>query len=146
MSRRTKIFLLVVVVVGACAFGVYVLILGFTEDLYFKKWSIAHVLFTPSFIEHLPRPQIIGEVVYYHSSGDGPKPMAEGLSFETTASRDEILNQFNEYLAQNGYIRDAGAADFLDYQYSKNGNKFYFAVQSLGGGKNRVVAQECYFS
>ncbi len=82
MRKRTKIFLLLAVIGGACAAGVYVLLLGFTEDLYFKEWTIAHVFFTPSFIEQLPRPQIIGEVVYYHSSGDGPKPMAAGLSFE----------------------------------------------------------------
>lgn len=146
MSKRTKILLLLVVVIGACGFGFYVLLLGFTEDLYFKKWSIAHVFFTPSFIEDLPKPKIIGEAVYYHSSGDGPKPRAEGLSFETTAAKDEIVDQFNKYLSQNGYIQDAGAADFLDYQYSKTGQRFYFAVQSLGPGKNRVVAQECYFS
>src|SRR5436309_12255649 len=145
MSQRTKIFLLLVVIVGACVFGVYVLILGFTEDLFFKKWSIAYVFFTPSFIEHLPRPQIIGDVVYYHSSGDGPKPMAEGLSFESTASKDEILNQFDKYLFQNGYVKDPGSSDFLDYQYSKNGTTFNFSVQALGSGKNRVVAQECYF-
>jgi hypothetical protein len=145
VSKRRTILFLLLVMIGACAFGVYVLILGFTEDLYFKKWSIAHVFFTPSFIEHLPRPQIIGDVVYYHSSGDGPKPMAEGLSFESNASKDEILNQFDKYLSHNGYVKDPGAADFLDYQYSKNGTTFNFAVQALAGGKNRVVAQECYF-
>jgi hypothetical protein len=144
MKKRTKMSL--AVIVGACAFGVYVLVLGFTEDLYFRKWSIAHVFFTPSFIEHLPRPQIIGEVVYYHSSGDGPKPMAEGLSFESNASKDEILNEFDKYLSQNGYVKDSGAPDFLDYQYSKDGAKFYFSIQAVAGGRNRVHAQECHWT
>jgi len=71
--------------------------------------------------------------------------MAEGLSFESNASKDEILNQFDKYLFQNGYVKDPGVSDFLDYQYSKNGTTFNFSVQALGSGKNRVVAQECYF-
>lgn len=145
MRNRTKKFLLLAVIAGACGFCIYVLLLGFTEDLYFKKWSIAYVVFTPSIVKDLPRPQIIGEVVYYHSSGDGPKPMAEGLSFASNASQDEIVNQFDKYLSQLGYVKDSGAADFLDYQYSRNRAKFYFSVQPLELGKNRVVAQECHF-
>jgi len=64
---------------------------------------------------------------------------------KSNAFKDEILNQFDKYLSQSGYVKDSGAADFLDYQYSKNGTTFNFSVQALGGGKNRVVAQECYF-
>lgn len=144
MRNRAKKLLLLAVIAGACGFCIYVLLLGFTEDLYFKKWSIAYLVFTPSIVEHLPRPQIIGDVVYYHSGGDGPKPMAEGLSFESNAAKDEIVNQFDKYLSQHGYVKDS-AVDFLDYQYSKNGARFYFSVQPLELGKHRVVAQECYF-
>ena len=148
MTKSRKLILSVLLaagVTGASSFAVYAVVLGFTEDLHFKRWSVAHVLFTPSFIENLPRPNIIGDVVYSHSSGDGPKPSAEGLSFETTASKDEIVTQFERYLIQNGYSQDSGAADFLDYQYSKGKTKFYFSVQPRDAGKNLVVAQECYF-
>jgi hypothetical protein len=145
-SRKLILFALVAAaIVGTCSFAVYALVLGFTEDLYFKRWSVAHVLLTPSFIEHLPKPNIIGSVLYYHSAGDGPKPPAEGLSFETAASKEQVLTQFDQYLIQNGYSKDIGPSDFLDYQYSKGKTKFYFSVQPHNGGKNFVVAQECYF-
>ena len=148
MTKSRKLIVLVllgVLVVGAGSFAAYALVLGFTEDLYFKRWSVAHVLFTPSFIENLPKPQIVGDVVYYHSCGDGPKPPAEGLSFETTASKDQILAQFDYYLTRSGYSKDIGSSDFLDYQYSKGTTKFYFSVRPRDAGKNVVVAQECYF-
>jgi len=147
MTKRRNLILFAAfsaVIVG-CSFGMYAFVLGFSEDLYFKRWSVAHVLFTPSFIEHLPKPNIIGDVLYYHSAGDGPKPPAEGLSFETAAAKDQILTQFEQYLMQNGYSKDIGPPDFLDYQYSKGKTKFYFSVQPHVGGKNFVVAQECYF-
>jgi hypothetical protein len=148
MSKSRKLILFVLlaaVIAGTCSFAGYALVLGFTEDLYFKRWSVAHLLFTPSFIEHLPKPNIMGEVVYYHSCGDGPKPPAEGLSFETIASKDQILTEFERYLVQNGYSQDTGPADFLDYQYSKGKTKFNFSVQPRASGKNLVVAQESYF-
>jgi hypothetical protein len=143
--KLIKLGLVGVVGIGACSLAIYAIVLGFTEDLYFKRWSVAHVLFTPSFIENLPKPDVVGDVVYYHSSGDGPKPPAEGLSFETNASKDQILAQFDRYLAQSGYSKDTGSSDFLDYQYSKGTTKFYFSVQARDAGKSLVVAQECYF-
>ena len=132
-------------ILAVCALAAYSLMLAFTEDLSFKRWSLAHFLFTPSFIEHLPRPQMIGEAEYHHSSGDGPKPMSEGISFQSSASKSEILNQFDQYLSHRGYVRDSGSADFLDYQYSRGGDKFYFSIEPSNDGTNRVVAQECYF-
>jgi hypothetical protein len=147
VRRKTITFIsLLIVIIGTGSLIAYALVLGFTEDLNFKRWSVAYILFTPSFIEHLPRPKIIGDVVYYHSNGDGPKPPAEGLSFETIATKGEILSKFAAYLSQNGYVEDKGKIDVLEYQYSKNQTKFYFSVQAIENGKNLVVAQECYFN
>jgi len=143
-KRPTLVVAAAVLVVCVCGIALYALKLGFTEDLYFNRWSFAHLLFTPEIIDNLPHPQRIGAAEFYHSCGDGPKPMAEGVSFESQASKEVILNQFHEYLSRRGYSRDVGDQEFSDYQYSKGDKKFSFSIQEEGG-KSRVEAREYYF-
>lgn len=108
--------------------------ISFPGRSFFKRWSLAYFLFTPSIIENVPQPHKIGEAEYYHSAGDGPKPMVEGISFESNASKNQILNQFDEYLSHHGYVRDSADLDFFEYQYSRDNNKFYLTIEALEGG------------
>lgn len=145
MNRRRKITIAVLatvaVVVGVCALGFYILLLGFTEDLYFSKWSVAYVVFTPAIVDNVPQPQKVGEVEYYHSCGDGPKPMAEGLSYETQASKELLLTEFHAYLSGHGYVKDTEQTGSSDYNYSKDDMTFSFSIGPETTGTNRVVVR-----
>ena len=145
MNRRRKITIAVLGAVGGivvvCALGVYILLLGLTEDLYFNKWSVAYVVFTPAIVDNVPQPQRVGEVEYYHSCGDGPKPMAEGISYETEASNEVLLTEFHNYLSAHGYVKDTAQTGSRDYNYSKDDKTFTFEITPEKPGTNRVVVR-----
>jgi hypothetical protein len=122
----------------------YLMGLIFEEDLYFRKWSVPYLLFTPSFIENIPRPQPKGEPIYHSSSGDGPKPPSAGVHFWTTATRAQVFTEINEYLIKNGYTQ---VYDNLTYnhEYSKGNNRFGLRISGDALGSVEVVAEEMYF-
>ena len=145
MKWQVKALIICGILIFASGVGLYSLMLAFTESLYVERGSYAYYLLIPSFIKNVPQPQIVGEPEYYSSCGDGPKPMATGVSFYSKDLKSELFDQINRYAVAAGYTPDPDAVITGDYGYRRGSMAFEFKIEAESNGTNSVAAYEIGF-
>jgi len=89
-----------------------------------------------------PEPGMAGELQYYSSCGDGPKPPAEGKSFLTRLSPDEITQVYERYLRASRFVGEPSTSH--DRWYSRDSSGISVTVLPHEGGLCRLVLREFY--
>lgn len=102
--RRWLLGLSASIVIFLSVLGFYSLVLLFDESLYTREGTFAYYLTVPDLIADAPRPGQIGQPRFYVSAGDGPKPPASAVYYQSDAARGEISRTLEAYLQSKGLL------------------------------------------
>lgn len=117
MARRLKYMCGVVALVGLLVGSlIYLGRMVFAESLYFGEVSLPYYLLLDDQIKGLPMPGQSGSREFFYSAGDGPKPPAQGVTFFSRASREDITQAMGSYLRNQGY-RKVASGEYVDEQH-----------------------------
>lgn len=122
MKKKIIIVFLLAIVTFSC----YALKVIGTEDLHTSRNSFAYfIAINSKTIKNVPVINNISEPDFYYSCGDGPKPGANQISYESSATTEKILKNINIYLKDSGYTLDK------DQRFSIPMGKLYSKKGSL---------------
>lgn len=107
MAEKLRAYLLLPVSV-ALIVGVLLMLAavagGAFESVYAPEDSLkGFLMIVPSVVKSIPRVGRVRDVTLYTSSGDGPKPPADGISYYTDASPDVVLRDVRAYFLSEGF-------------------------------------------
>ena len=142
-ATRRKVFAVIVLVSLLFAFGVYAAALLLEEDLYSQKGTMAYYVTISSLaIKEFPLIGQIKEELYYYSSGDGPKPSANGVSYLSNAPQEMLETELSNYLRGKGFVVDKSLSGGY---FIKLGSKTGFELRITKEQElTRVVGTEFY--
>lgn len=135
MRRYLAAMILVLVLVGL---AVVIAPIMFSESLYTGRGTLAYWLTIHSdVIEQFPLTGLKGEVTYFYSCGDGGKPPANGLLFQSTSDRQTLIQTVDSYLAGCGYTKGGRRMEqgelVVEYTLGKTILELSLALEEHGG-------------
>lgn len=92
------------VIAGILVLGIYTLNILFTEGMSFSKGSYEYqVTISSDAIKSFPVIGPVGESVYYYSSGDGPSPSVQQITYTSSFDEAVLVNRISAFLASRRF-------------------------------------------
>jgi hypothetical protein len=137
------------IVLSAClillgSLGVYTVALLLSESVYTQRGTYAYFVCISPTIKHVPNPQSLGDVRFYHTPGDGPKLPQDEVSFMSAAPREVIYQQIENYLFQLGYEKLEGRANAEGQSYLREDSSVDIRIESIDAGTHKVTVTETF--
>jgi hypothetical protein len=99
----------IVLAVGIASAWLIVVVLTFRtclgESNYAKPGSFTYYACVSSVMQNVPRVGAIGEVIFYTSAGDGPKPAMDEVSYRSRLAAHTVMSETGKYLESAGFVR-----------------------------------------
>lgn len=138
--------------IGAALFGLlavltvlYAVKLLLTEDLYTSRKTFAYyVTIQSSNIKNFPLIGVVGDEVYYSSCGDGPKPPANGIRYNSTEDPQTLRTSIEQYLLDRGFIKEEQSIEGGSYVQPGSKTSLELDIRPENEGLHRVIATEYY--
>jgi len=150
LKTQYRILILIVVFTAialALLFGWHYIRIIFAESLYMKKGTLEYFLTMDSeVIENFPLVNIVGEETYYSSCGDGNKPPANGVSFDSRADKAELVRRIEAYVTEHGYKKKEESSAGDEYRYARTRSELDVRLLNLEDPPILVVVTESYYN
>lgn len=115
------------------------------EEYKFRKGHLfSYYVFSTRTVRNLPQPQMAGEAEYFYSGEEGTKAEYYGVSFASTATKEELLNEFHGFLTNAGYQKGTNCG-IQDYCYRSKEGDFEFSINNSGENLRLVRAEDYRF-
>ena len=92
---------------GVLVLGSYTLNILFTEGIRFSKGSYKYwVTITSDAIRSFPVLGSVGDPIYYYSSGDGPSPSVQEITYISSLDKRDLVQKVNAFLSGQGFEKE----------------------------------------
>ena len=106
--------------------GIFALKLQFSESLYSKQNTFSfYVTITDSVISNFPIVDSVSTPEYFYSSGEGPKPIIQSISYKSRAPQKILLDSAVQFAVKKSF------AVSIEKPLCPDGLQMYRGVESL---------------
>ena len=92
---------------GVLVLGTYTLNILFTEGMSFSKASYKYwVTISSDAIKSFPVLGAVEDPNYYYSSGDGPSPSVQEITYISSFDKPELVQKINLFLSEQGFEKE----------------------------------------
>lgn len=94
---------------GVLVLGTYTLNILFTEGMRFSKGSYKYwITISSNAIKSFPVLGSIEDPIYYYSSGDGPSPNVQEITYISSLDKQDLVQKVNVFLSGQGFEKENG--------------------------------------
>lgn len=116
-----------------------------TEDLLTTRGTFAYyITIRSSNVKNFPLVGVVGEVEYYASCGDGPKPPANGVFYTSDENPQKLKESIEQYLSNRGFVKTEESIHGGTYVQPDRKTSFELTIKSENDRLQRVTAIEYY--
>jgi hypothetical protein len=109
----------------------YHLTLFAAESYYTERGSYPYYVLIRKLVRDLPLYQLKGDLQYFSSVGDGPKPPEEAVFYCSRGTRQDIASFYGTYMQANGFA--TALTDDQGVRYRRGHQTFLLSIESEVG-------------
>ena len=142
LNNFIKLTIGMVLIVGLIGGILYTDSIISSESLYPRPGTYAYWVAVPALMKSLPKPQLMGQAIYYHTAGDGTKVPEDEVSFLSTATKEIIFQEIEDYLIAYGLKKlDANAET---QTYVLDDSLVEVKIKLNNEGYNKIIILKSY--